>query len=96
MVPKSPEGKDPHEADIACCIRDAGAGARTECPGVRLELSVQLLGTCSVERCWCRGARAEIQLDIFQTAVEDNKTPGAVVSEFSRDHLGSAGNCLGD
>ena len=40
------------------------------------------------------GARAEIQLDVFQTAIEDNKTPGAVASEFSRFHLGSAGDCL--
>jgi hypothetical protein len=41
------------------------------------------------------GERAEIQRDVFQTAFEDNKTPGAVASEFSRDHLDSAGNCLG-
>jgi hypothetical protein len=40
------------------------------------------------------GARAEIQFDVFQTANEDGKTPGAVASEFSRDHLGSAGVCL--
>jgi len=40
------------------------------------------------------GARAEIQLDIFQTALEDNKTPGAVASEFSQFHFGSAGVCL--
>ena len=40
------------------------------------------------------GARAVIQLDIFQTAVEDGITPGAVVSGFSQDHLGSAEVCL--
>jgi hypothetical protein len=40
------------------------------------------------------GARAEIQFDVFQTAIEDGVTPGAVASEFSRAHLGSAEVCL--
>jgi hypothetical protein len=40
------------------------------------------------------GARAEIQRDIFETANDDGVTPGAVVSEFSHDHLGSAEVCL--
>jgi hypothetical protein len=40
------------------------------------------------------GARAEIQRDVFQTAIEDGLTPGAVASEFSRFHAGSAEICL--
>jgi hypothetical protein len=41
------------------------------------------------------GARAEIQRDVFQTAIEDGITPGAVSSEFSHFHEGSAEVCLG-
>jgi hypothetical protein len=41
------------------------------------------------------GARAAIQRDVFQTAIEDGVTPGAVASDFSRFHDGSAEVCLG-
>jgi hypothetical protein len=41
------------------------------------------------------GARAAIQRGIFEGAVDGGVTPGAIVSEFSQDHLQSAEVCVG-
>jgi len=40
------------------------------------------------------GAEADTQVDIKEAAQHEGVTPGAIVSGFSRDHLGSAEVCL--
>ena len=40
------------------------------------------------------GAEADTQVDIKELAQHEGVTPGAIVSGFSRDHLGSAEICL--
>src|SRR5215204_2850465 len=93
-VPRSPEGRIRHEADTACCVRDAGAGARVEWPGIGRNFARQLPGTCQLELCRYTGGRAAELQSAFEEAAERGVPVGAVLSEFSRLHGGSIEGCF--
>lgn len=51
-------------------------------------------GLASSSRAGQPGAEAQVQQDIQAQAATDGIAPGALESEFSRNHLGSAEACL--
>jgi hypothetical protein len=51
-------------------------------------------GLAGSSRAGDAGAEADTQVDIKAAAQHEGVTPGAIVSGFSRDHLGSAEVCL--
>jgi hypothetical protein len=52
-------------------------------------------GLASSSRAGQPGAEAQVQFGIQAFAHDEGVPPGAIESEFSRDHLGSAEACLG-